>query len=84
MKYRKKPVEVEAVRFAAGKVKPVLEFCPAAKPIKDGNKVDFFVLYRNNRSVGTVHPGDWIVLTPDGEFAAYKSDEFDATFEAAE
>ena len=74
MKFRKKPVVIEAVQFT-GKFTPVMQFCPEAFmmsgkiviPTLEGN------LY--------VSLHDWVIKGIQGEFYPCKPDIFEATYE---
>lgn len=98
MKYRKKPVVIDAVRWDGANINEVLPF------IQDG-KDDFFHLPNNGVYVksgvgycppegtldiptleGTMQakPGDWIIRGVKGEFYPCKPDIFEATYEPVE
>lgn len=82
MRFRKRPVEVEAVRVE----KPyhsVENFCPSARRIVDGRRVAFYIiptLEGNHRA----DLGDWIIRGVKGEFYPCKPDIFEETYEPVE
>jgi hypothetical protein len=77
MKYRKKPVIIDAIRLTPESVNECIEFC--------GGKI------KSNPMVGVVietlegnmlaDNGDWIIKGIKGEFYPCKPDIFDATYE---
>lgn len=84
MKYRKKPVEVEAVQWTMGK-KPSKKFpvyphtglyggtlCHCGKTMKEHGQIG------HNLSVC---PGDWVVKEENGYFYVIKPDIFEKTYE---
>lgn len=81
-KYRKKPVEIEAMRFEKP-YKNLREFCPEIRLIKSGmqgTKVAFALI---DTLEGTMRAeiGDWIIRGVQGEFYPCKPDIFAATYE---
>lgn len=80
-KFRKKPVEVEAVQFVEGKPGVVIDFLGAAGlAVKDGNKVVFFRIETIEGVMRAEH-GDWIIKGIAGEFYPCKPDIFEQTYE---
>lgn len=98
MKFRKKPVVIDAVRWNGGNVEEVLAF------IQDGHE-NFDHLPSNDGHVHpgvghtpadgklfiptlegdlTASPGDWIIKGVKSEFYPCKPDIFDATYEKVE
>lgn len=83
-RWRKKPIEIEAVQFVAGRVKPVRDFLgPHFHPIKDGNHVAWLYIETLEGKM-RVDPGDWIIKGIAGEFYPCRSGIFEATYEKAE
>jgi hypothetical protein len=84
MKFRKKPVVIEAIQFTHDSAQEVAEFMgmPLWQKIPQGMiSIDFV------RSLGGVMkavPGDWIIKGVEGEFYPCKPDIFEATYEAVE
>lgn len=79
MKFRKKPVEVEAVRFEAGDTLSVLQFIGGSTAAwVMGDAIEISTL----EGVMRADPGDWIIKGIAGEFYPVKPDIFEATYEA--
>lgn len=93
MKYRKKPVIVEAMKFEDNRLKELKEFCPSLEP----NFID--LQYFNeiapttilvNASIETLEGtmvaniGDYIIKGVNGEFYPCKPDIFEKTYEVVE
>lgn len=88
MKYRKKPVVIEAVQFKGSSTQ-----ANAIKHWMDGNEYrqpgmqtcDMTMLeIPTLEGVMNASPGDWIIKGVQGEFYPCKPDIFDATYEAVE
>jgi hypothetical protein len=88
MKYRKKPVVIDAIQFTPEDGKPwpfgVVKYhercdAPNAACSMDGR---YYVDTLEGQMVAT--PGDWIIRGIKGEFYPCKPDIFAATYEAAE
>jgi hypothetical protein len=81
MKYRKKPVEIEAIQFIMElkDLKKLREFCPNNinyDGLKDG------VLYIETLEGDMLaHEGDYIIKGVKGEFYPCKPDIFELTYE---
>lgn len=85
MKYRKKPVIVEAVRYL-GRSSDILDFlkeseCPSVlfKPADLGE--DRKLVIRTLEGNMTANYGDWIIRGVKGELYPCKPDIFEATYE---
>lgn len=91
MKFRKKPVEVEAVRFSATKegIEELRSFCgeslgrvvrhPGLRPEAE------ICTLEDGRNMVVKHiatEGDWIIRGVKGEFYPCRNDIFEATYEA--
>lgn len=89
MKYRKKPVEIEAVQWTGENVDEVLSFgCTGPQwawgadyQIDRESKVVEIVTLEGTMKASV---GDWIVRGVAGEFYPCKPDIFSATYEPAE
>lgn len=97
MKYRKKPVVIEAVRFEMGREVPVMKFlgienCHKIKsPILEyENDVAHIVIYDKDLSSLTIKTlegkmkaknGDYIIKGVKGEFYPCRKDIFEETYE---
>ena len=75
-RYRKKPVEIDAIRWTGRNESDVLEFCDGTAWIKDG-------ALRINTLEGLhiASVGDYIIRGVKGECYPCKADIFDATYE---
>lgn len=85
MTYRKRPVEIQAVRFEKP-YKRVQDFCPTIRLIKSGmvgTKVGFAIIETLEGQM-TAEVGDWIIRGVQGEFYPCKPDIFAATYELVE
>jgi hypothetical protein len=97
MKYRKKPVVIEAVRWTGGNVVEVMDFVAVDDRWKAGID-DGYVGgpgIGHTPALGTLdiptlegtmsaQAGDWIIRGVKGELYPCKPDIFDATYEVAE
>jgi hypothetical protein len=83
MRFRKKPVVIEAVQFD-GTYKCFIE---DIEPFCEGNTgpfvLDKFTIHTLEGN-HTASPGDWIIKGIKGEFYPCKPDIFEATYELAE
>ena len=81
MKFRKKPVVIEAVQFTRP-FSNATQFCPSLRLIRgDYNRVEFGIvptLEGDHRA----DIGDWIIQGVKGEFYPCKPDVFEMTYEA--
>lgn len=87
MKYRKKPVVIEAVQFFNANVIEAQRFCPSLVTVGVDDAGAFYE--RANPLIPTlegdmmVTPGDWIIRGVNGEFYPCKPDIFAKTYEPA-
>ena len=79
MKYRKKPVVIEAVHFLGPNWKEVQEFIGDA-----GNAYNLYVVVKTLEGTMTAQPGDWIIRGIKGEVYPCKDDIFQASYEEVE
>jgi hypothetical protein len=87
MKYRKKPVVIEAVKFTMNSLQELHELTSVF--LKDA---DIDINYLNDgkiyietlEGVMTAREGDWIIKGIDGEFYPCKPDIFEKTYELVE
>ncbi len=89
MKFRKKPVVVEAVQWTGDNASAIKQFAGVAVHCYEDSD------YADNSSLGwkckvatlegtmEARHGDWIIKGVKGEFYPCKPDIFDATYEAA-
>jgi len=81
MKFRKKPIVVEAIQYEDTKQghKVILAFCPTGR-FKHGVGRDFFeITTLEGRS--TASPGGWIIKGVKGEFYPCEPEIFAMTYE---
>lgn len=83
MKYRKKPVEIDAVRWFGDNYSEIANFlgqgdCSFNSP--DGNVIEMKTL----EGVMTAQIGDYIICGIKGEFYPCKPDIFEASYELSE
>lgn len=93
MKFRKKPVIIDAVQFTGDNTEEIMTFVP--KPwyqgfcyLSSGNKESVkptskmgFKLKTLESQIFIAQDGDWIIKGVNGEFYACKPDIFDKTYE---
>ena len=89
MKYRKKPVVIEAIRWDGENLDEVMNFCngDASYELKARGSSELVIATLEDgesiaRHVASV--GDFIIKGVAGEFYPCKPDIFDKTYEAAE
>lgn len=82
MKYRKKPVIIEAIQWEGDNVDDIYKFTESAFDrfieFKDGG----FVEIKTLEGIMTANPGDYIIKGVKGEFYPCKPDIFEETYEA--
>lgn len=76
-KYRKKPVEIEAIVWTGDNLAEALSFVNTGDVGKSGDR---FVIKTLEGDM-TASPGDFIIRGVQGEFYPCKPDIFDATYE---
>jgi hypothetical protein len=85
MRFRKKPVEIDAIQFTGHNDAEVLAFGDAHggglwDPVDRGPSIAMRTVHGET---AIARPGDWIIPEPDaGRFYPVKPDIFDATYEA--
>lgn len=77
MKFRKKPVVIEAVQFDGTLVSIEMMGIPEVSQELGSNTCQIPTL----EGVMTANPGDWIIQGVKGEFYPCKPDIFEATYE---
>ena len=88
MKFRKKPVEVEAVRYAEpGNINPILLWIASngGRAHRNVRRFDqaLVIVIETLEGDMAADQGDWIIRGIKGEFYPYKPDIFEATYEPA-
>lgn len=87
MKFRKKPVEIDAIQFIDGNSVEIANFIidgggsfRAVTHPRDGSKDEIFIqtLEGEMKAIN----GDWVIKGIKGEFYPCKPDVFEATYEA--
>jgi len=78
LKFRKKPVVIEAVQFTGRNDVECLAFCPSARDPVD-TKPNLIITTLEGDHLCSV--GDWIIRGIKGEFYPCKPDIFVATYE---
>lgn len=87
MKYRKKPVVVEAMQvppLGVGSIDEALVFEDWVNPRKGSRTVKWFghgLKIETLEGVMTADPGDWVICGVQGELYPCKPDIFEATYE---
>lgn len=81
MKYRKKPVVIEAVRWTGENREEIDKFC-GRNVVWGENKKCFLVLTREGTLLATM--GDYIIKGVNGELYPCKPDVFAKTYERVE
>lgn len=89
MKYRKKPVVIEAFRWMGGpdQIEDPVWICDAIRSGKvrfEGADGDTVMLIDTLEGTMTANLEDWIIQGVKGEIYPCKPDIFEATYEAAE
>jgi len=83
-RYRKKPVEIEAVRWTEGKpMSTLIDFTNGLVQLNDVDRV-FTVYDRLHDTWVAFQYGDWIIRGLQGEFYPCRDDIFAATYEAVD
>jgi hypothetical protein len=80
MRYRKKPVVIEAVQYLPENVDELVAFLPAGT-VFDGREGPVLIETLEGTMSGQV--GDWIIKGVQGEFYPCKPEIFEATYEPA-
>lgn len=85
MKFRKKPVEIEAVQFRTDTFIEVMDFCPVAKGMHyDEEKGQYYLTIPTLEGEMRASEGDYIIKGVKGEFYPCKPDIFAQTYEPVE
>lgn len=84
-RYRKVPVEIDAIRFTGSNLDEIAEFVGEMPPHRDIAVLGELALYKI--TITTLEgelfasPGDWIIRGVQGELYPCKPDIFEATYE---
>lgn len=82
MKYRKKPVEIEAVQYTGDNFKEVCEFVGKILNMTDSEQN--YIIIETLEGDMTASVGDFIIKGVHGEFYPCKPDIFEKTYELVE
>jgi hypothetical protein len=82
MRYRKRPVEVEAVQFVGTNIVEIAQFIAD----RDGQFIPTlgYIDIVTLEGTMTASPGDWVICGVAGELYPCKPDIFEATYEPVE
>ena len=83
MKYRKKPVVIEAIQFTGDNIQELWDWAGADAiygPVEDDPSA--YITTLEGRMEAS--PGDWIIKGVQGEFYPCKPEIFEATYEPVE
>ena len=86
MRFRKKPVEIEAIQFTGDNQKDVLSFIypdMSEDGLIGAQVMKLPVVIETLEGTLTASPGDWIIKGVKGEFYPCKPDIFEATYDPA-
>lgn len=85
MKFRKKPVVIDAVRWDGKNLNPFVGFISPAYTRDGGLRLHGNLLHIDTlEGTMTANPGDWIIKGVKGELYPCKPDIFEATYDAVE
>jgi hypothetical protein len=82
MKYRKKPIVIDAVQFDGGNITPIFEFVDRRRLRVDIDGADVIVTIETLEGDMRVSRNDYIIKGVNGEFYPCKPDIFAKTYEA--
>lgn len=84
MKYRKKPVEIEAMQLTADNACEVLTFCNGSGDIVASKEDDGTISIKTLEGTMIASIGDYVIKGVKGEFYPCKPDIFEATYDIVE
>lgn len=84
MKYRKKPVEIEAMQLTADNACEVLTFCNGSGDIVASKEDDGTISIKTLEGTMTASIGDYVIKGVKGEFYPCKPDIFEVTYDIVE
>lgn len=88
MRFRKKPIVIEAIRWTGFNTKEIWDFCPTAElhrvPEWEGIDQVNAIAIKTLEGEMLALEGDWIIKGIKGEFYPCKPDIFEATYEPVE
>lgn len=80
LKFRKKPVVIEAVLWTGDNFEDIVPFAPEVTAVHPGGRLMIETL----EGIMTASPGDWVIRGVGGELYPCKPDIFEATYELVE
>jgi hypothetical protein len=83
-RFRKKPVEIEAIQFNGSNHFQCLDFCGGMACAHGIHPTKNVLIISTLEGDMTASPGDWIIRGVKGELYPCKPDIFEATYEAVE
>lgn len=85
MKYRKKPVVIEAKQFQrAADAAPIAEWCGGEVILAETGRQVAFIAIDTPEGTMRADLGDWIIRGVQGEFYPCKPDIFEQTYEVVD
>lgn len=84
MKYRKKPVVIDAIKYTGENRSQCIRFIGQLPYTQDREKSVYPIIIQTLEGVMRAEVGDWIIKGVKGEFYPCKPDIFEATYEKAE
>lgn len=81
MKYRKKPVVIEAALFGEDNYKLVMSFCPELELLQHPHTMKMHGMIPTLEGLMEVQEGDYIIKGVKGEFYPCKPDIFEMTYQ---
>ena len=83
MKYRKKPIVIEAIRWGGDNIDDIMCFMGSQKPqyMSQFSNRDDIIGIETLEGLMVANKGDWIIRGIMGELYPYKDDIFRATYE---
>ena len=82
MKYRKKPIVIEAMQFSGNNCFEIMAFMGRTKDVIDAelNQTDYPTIHTLEGDLST-SPGDWIIKTIKGELYVCEDDIFRESYD---
>ena len=84
MKYRKKPVVIEAMEWTGHNLGAIMAFCNGDATYEQMSSGNAAVVIKTLEGQHVASVGDWIIKGVKGEFYPCKPEIFAMTYEAAE
>ena len=81
MKYIKKPIAIDAIKWTGHNVDEIINFMKENNPVFDGNNN---IIIRTLEGEMKASPGSWVIRGPKGEYYPCRGDIFEETYEEYE